>query len=257
MNDNLGHRIINLYVPKLGNSPANTCVPGLDLNHFAAQYDSPRLDQRFPRPMKYLVLLFTVIYALTSPAFAQSAEKRLNDALAKLDNLTADFKQTVLDDEKKIVQQSSGKVAIQRPGKFSWVYTTPYEQRIIADGKELWIYDVDLDQVTVKPMATGLASAPIMILMRQDKIDSEFNISEIGQRKFLYWVKLEPKTRDMDYTDVYIGLEDGAVKAMELRDKFGQSTQIVFDKLRLNVVHNPATFKLVLPAGVDVFGVGG
>ena len=257
MNDNLGHRIINLYVPKLGNSPANTCVPGLDLNHFAAQYDSPRLDQRFPRPMKYLVLLFTVIYALTSPAFAQSAEKRLNDALAKLDNLTADFKQTVLDDEKKIVQQSSGKVAIQRPGKFSWIYTTPYEQRIIADGKELWIYDVDLDQVTVKPMATGLASAPIMILMRQDKIDSEFNISEIGQRKFLYWVKLEPKTRDMDYTDVYIGLEDGAVKAMELRDKFGQSTQIVFDKLRLNVVHNPATFKFVAPAGVDVFGVGG
>ena len=257
MNDNFGHRIINLYVPKLGNSPANTCVPGLDLNHFAAQYDSPRLDQRFPRPMKYLGLLFTVFYALTSPAFAQSAEKRLNDALAKLDNLTADFKQTVLDDEKKIVQQSSGKVAIQRPGKFSWIYTTPYEQRIIADGKELWIYDVDLDQVTVKPMATGLASAPIMILMRQDKIDSEFNISEIGQRKFLYWVKLEPKTRDMDYTDVYIGLEDGAVKAMELRDKFGQSTQIVFDKLRLNVVHNPATFKLVLPAGVDVFGVGG
>jgi len=257
MNDNFGHRIINLYVPKLGNSPANTCVPGLDLNHFAAQYDSPRLDQRFPRPMKYLVLLFTVIYALTSPAFAQSAEKRLNDALAKLDNLTADFKQTVLDDEKKIVQQSSGKVAIQRPGKFSWIYTTPYEQRIIADGKELWIYDVDLDQVTVKPMATGLASAPIMILMRQDKIDSEFNISEIGQRKFLYWVKLEPKTRDMDYTDVYIGLEDGAVKAMELRDKFGQSTQIVFDKLRLNVVHNPATFKFVAPAGVDVFGVGG
>lgn len=207
--------------------------------------------------MKYLVLLLAVIYSLTSPAFAQSAEKRLNDALANLDNLTADFKQTVLDDEKKIVQQSSGKVAIQRPGKFSWIYTTPYEQRIIADGKELWIYDVDLDQVTVKPMATGLASAPIMILMRQDKIDSEFSISEIGQRKFLYWVKLEPKTRDMDYTDVYIGLQDGAVKAMELRDKFGQSTQIVFDKLRLNVVHNPATFKFVPPAGVDVFGVGG
>ena len=207
--------------------------------------------------MKYLVLLFTVIYTLTSPAFAQSAEKRLNEALAKLDNLTADFKQTVLDDEKKIVQQSSGKVAIERPGKFSWIYTKPYEQRIIADGKELWIYDVDLDQVTVKPMATGLASAPIMILMRQDRIDSEFSISEIGQRKFLYWVKLEPKTRDMDYTDVYIGLEDGAVKAMELRDKFGQSTQIVFDKLRLNVVHNPATFRFVPPAGVDVFGAGG
>jgi len=207
--------------------------------------------------MKYLVLLLTIIYGLPSPAFAQSAEKRLNDALANLDNLTADFKQTVLDDDKKIVQQSSGKVAIQRPGKFSWIYTTPYEQQIIADGKELWIYDVDLDQVTVKPMTTGLASAPIMILMRNSKLGSEFNISEVGQRKFLYWVELEPKSQDMDYTNVYIGIEDGVVKAMELRDKFGQSTQIVFENLRLNVVHNPKTFKFVPPKGVDVFGVGG
>jgi len=207
--------------------------------------------------MKYLILLLTIIYGLSSPAIAQSAEKRLNDALASLDNLTADFKQTVLDDDKKIVQQSSGKVAIQRPGKFSWIYTTPYEQQIIADGKELWIYDVDLDQVTVKPMTAGLASAPIMILMRNSKLGTEFKISEVGQRKFLYWVELEPKSQDIDYTNVYIGIEDGVVKAMELRDKFGQSTQIVFENLRLNVVHNPKTFKFVPPEGVDVFGVGG
>jgi len=207
--------------------------------------------------MKYLVLLLIVIFGLPSPAFAQSAEKRLDDALGDLDNLTADFKQTVLDDDKKIVQQSSGKVAIQRPGKFSWIYTTPYEQQIIADGKELWIYDVDLDQVTVKPMTTGLASAPIMILMRNNKLGSEFDISEVGQRKFLYWVELEPKSQDMDYTKVYIGIEDGTVKAMELRDKFGQSTQIVFENLRLNVVHNPETFQFVPPKGVDVFGAGG
>ena len=207
--------------------------------------------------MKYLVLLLITICSLPSPAFAQSAEKRLDDALGKLDNLTADFKQTVLDDDKKIVQQSSGNVAIQRPGKFSWIYTTPYEQRIIADGKELWIYDVDLDQVTVKPMATGLASAPIMILMRKEKLGTEFKISEGGQRKYLYWVELEPRAKDMEYTNVYIGLEDGVVKAMELRDKFGQSTQIVFENLRLDVVHNPKTFKFVPPEGVDVFGVGG
>ena len=207
--------------------------------------------------MKYLALLLIAIGSVFSPAFAQSAEQRLNDALGSLDNLTADFKQTVLDDDKRIVQQSSGKVAIQRPGKFSWIYTTPYEQQIIADGKELWVYDVDLDQVTVKPMSTGLASAPIMILMRKEKLGAEFNISEVGQRKFLYWVELEPRSQDMEYTNVYIGLEDGVVKAMELRDKFGQSTQIVFENLRLNVVHNPKTFKFVPPEGVDVFGVGG
>ncbi|MFA9419911.1 MAG: outer membrane lipoprotein chaperone LolA [Gammaproteobacteria bacterium] len=207
--------------------------------------------------MKFLIVAVVLVGILNSQVFAQSAEQQLSDALAGMDNLTADFKQTVLDDNKQVVQQSSGNLAIQRPGKFAWIYTTPYEQQIIADGEELWVYDVELDQVTVKPMKTGLASAPIMILMRKNEISTEFEISEVGQRKFLYWIELKPKSQDIDYTSVFIGLEDGAVKAMELRDKFGQSTQIVFENLRLNVVHNPATFKFVPPEGVDVFGLGG
>jgi len=207
--------------------------------------------------MKFVIVAVALMGILNSPVFAQSVEQRLSDALRDMDNLTAEFKQTVLDDNKQIVQQSSGSLAIQRPGKFAWIYKTPYEQQIIADGEELWIYDVELDQVTVKPMDTGLASAPIMILMRQTGIASEFDIKEVGQRKFLFWVELIPRSQDIDYTNVFIGLEDGAVKAMELRDKFGQSTQIVFENLRLNVVHDPATFRFVPPEGVDVFGVGG
>lgn len=207
--------------------------------------------------MKKLVTFFLLVGCLPGFAYAQSAEARLNAALKSLDNLTADFKQTVLDQDKQVINQSSGQVAIQRPGKFSWIYTLPYEQQIIADGSELWIYDVDLDQVTVKPMESGLASAPIMILMRQQDIGTEFDVSEVGQRKFLYWVSLDPKTKDMDYSQVYIGLENGVVKAMELRDNFGQSTQIVFENLRLNVVHNPDTFRFVPPEGVDVYGADG
>ena len=207
--------------------------------------------------MNKILTLLILFAGLVNTAYAESAEERLNRALNSLDNLTADFKQTVLDDEKQVVQQSSGQLAIQRPGKFSWIYTTPYEQQIVADGTELWIYDVDLDQVTVKPMDSGLATAPIMILMKQNDIGEEFTVNEIGQRKFLYWVELEPKSKDLEYTHVYIGLEDGKVKALELRDNFGQSTQIVFDNLRLNVVHNPKTFQFVPPDGVDVFGVGG
>ena len=205
--------------------------------------------------MKSIVFTLILFVSLNSALFAQSAGQQLSDALAGMDNLTADFKQTVLDDNKQIVQQSAGNLAIQRPGKFAWIYTTPYEQQIIADGNELWIYDVDLDQVTVKPMESGLASAPIMILMRQNDIAAEFDVSEVGQRKFLYWVELVPKSGDIDYTNIFIGLEEGTVKAMELRDQFGQSTQIVFENLRLNVVHNPETFIFVPPEGVDVFGV--
>ncbi len=207
--------------------------------------------------MKKLVFIILFSLGLISSALTETACKRLNLALKNLDNLTAIFKQTVLDDNKKVVQQSSGKLAIQRPGKFSWIYTAPYEQQIVADGDELWVYDVDLDQVTVKPMSSGLASAPIMILMKQNDITEEFTVSEIGQRKFLYWVELQPNSQDLEYTHVYIGLENESVKAMELRDNFGQSTQIVFDNLRLDVVHNPKVFQFIPPEGVDVFGVGG
>lgn len=207
--------------------------------------------------IKIVISGFFAYALMTQAAFANEIEDRLNRAMSSLDNLQAEFKQTVLDDNKKIVQQSSGEVSIQRPGKFKWVYRIPYEQQIIADGKELWVYDVDLEQVTVKPMEMGLSSAPIMVLMKQQRVESEFDVNELGQRKFLYWVELTPKKSDMEFNRIYIGLENETIKAMELRDSFGQSTQIVFENQRINVVFDPKTFKFTPPEGVDVFGVGG
>lgn len=205
------------------------------------------------------ILYLTVVLLLPvlSPVQAIELEQRLNQALSTLNSLQADFKQTVLNDEKKVVQQSMGEVAIQRPGKFAWIYREPYEQRIIADGKELWVYDVDLAQVTVKPLEQGLATAPIMVLMKQQRVESEFDIAEVGQRKYLFWVELVPKRSDMEYSRIYLGLENDTIKAMELRDNFGQSTQIVFENLRTDVVIDPATFTFDPPPGVDVFGLGG
>ena len=204
--------------------------------------------------MKYLMI---VLLVFAVPAWAEDAGQRLNAALKNMDNLTTEFKQTLLDEDKKVVQQSLGTLALQRPGKFAWIYTEPFEQRIIADGSELWIYDVELDQVTVRPMDQGLSNAPIMILMKQTDVNEQFEVNEVGQRKFLYWVELLPHADDLEYTHIYIGIEDGQVRAMELQDQFGQSTQIVFDNLRVGVVHNPAVFKFVPPPGVDVYGVGG
>jgi chaperone LolA len=209
--------------------------------------------------MKKLVnlLLLPGILLVALPGWADDAGHRLSVALKQMDNLSTEFKQTLLDEDKNVVQQSSGTLALQRPGKFAWHYTEPFEQRIIADGSELWIYDVELDQVTVKPMDEGLANAPIMILMKQADISEQFEISEVGQRKFLYWVELQPHSGDLEYTHIYIGIDDDSVRAMELQDQFGQSTQIVFENLRVGVVHDPATFRFVPPPGVDVYGVGG
>lgn len=208
--------------------------------------------------MKPLVLITGLMLSLVFVTVAANeVEDRLNNALKSLDNLQADFKQTVLDDDKQVVQQSMGQVSIQRPAKFKWEYQQPYEQLIVGDGKELWVYDVDLDQVTVKPMEQGLASAPIMVLMKKQRVEEEFDVSAIGQRKFLYWIELVPKKQDMEFSRVYLGIGDGQIKAMELRDSFGQSTQIVFENQRSNVVFDPKTFQFDPPPGVDVFGVGG
>ena len=209
--------------------------------------------------MKYLIILLMLSAHLlfAQAASADDAGQRLNQALKQMDNLTTEFKQTLLDEDKNIVQQSRGTLALQRPGKFAWSYTEPFEQRIIADGSELWIYDVELDQVMVKPMEQGLANAPIMILMKQADISEQFEVSEVGQREFLYWVELLPHSGDLEYTHIYIGIEDDQVRAMELQDQFGQSTQIVFENLRTGVVHNPAIFRFEPPPGVDVYGVGG
>jgi len=204
--------------------------------------------------MKYLICAFLL---LSAPAFADDATERLRIALKQMDNLTTDFKQTQLDEDKKVIQHSRGTLALQRPGKFAWIYIEPFEQRIIADGSELWIYDVELNQVTVKPMGEGLSNAPIMILMKQADITEQFDVQEVGQRKFLYWVELIPHASDLEYTHIYIGIDGERVRAMELQDQFGQSTQIVFDNLRVGVVHDPAIFRFVPPPGVDVYGVGG
>ena len=96
-----------------------------------------------------------------------------------------------------------------------------------------------------------------MVLMKQQRVETEFEINEVGQHKVLYWLELIPKNSDMEYSKIYIGLQDDVIKAMELRDSFGQATQITFENQRNNVVFKPDFFKFNPPPGVDVFGVGG
>jgi len=205
---------------------------------------------------------FTLLFLLSWSAGLHAAtdaeaRQRLDKALASLDSLQADFRQTVLDEDKQVLSQSSGRVSIHRPGRFRWEYTEPYEQQIIADGKELWVYDVDLDQATVKPIESSLSTAPIMVLMKKQQVSDEFAVKPLGQRKYLYWLELIPKQKDMEYSRIYLGLEGDEIRAMELRDSFGQSTQIVFENPRYGVIFPPGTFRFDPPPGVDVFGAGG
>lgn len=195
------------------------------------------------------VLSVSTLHALEN----QQAHDRLNKALKALDSIQVSFEQTVVNDNNQVIQQSTGSLAIQRPNKFNWTYKTPNEQQIIADGKEVWVYDVDLKQASVKAMDETLNNTPIMILMNSKLLESDFNLNEIGQKNFLYWVELTPKSKDAQFERLYFGLDKNQIMAMDLRDAFGQSTQIVFKHHRYNVIHDPATFIFETAPDIDVY----
>jgi len=199
--------------------------------------------------LSLLLMSFSSLYAADN----NEAEMRLSKALKALGSVQVNFEQTVLNDNSEVIQQSTGSLAIQRPDKFNWTYKTPNEQQIIADGKDVWVYDVDLKQASIKPMDESLNNTPIMVLMNSKLLTQNFNINEVGQKKILYWVELTPKNKDAQFERLYFGLDKDKVMAMDLRDSFGQSTQIVFKDHRYNAIQDPSTFIFEATPDIDVY----
>ncbi|WP_374585411.1 outer membrane lipoprotein chaperone LolA [Pseudoduganella sp.] len=149
-------------------------------------------------------------------------------------------------------KQSSGSFTFARPGKFIWTYTKPYEQVLQADGEQLYIYDKDLNQVTVRKLGDALGSSPAAILFGSNDLEKNFTLSEAGSRDGLEWLKATPKAKDSSFEQILIGLKNGTPEAMELKDSFGQTSILSFKKFEKNPALNAASFKFVMPKGADV-----
>jgi len=205
--------------------------------------------------MKIKSLVAGVALVMSSPlVFAQSA---LLDFSSSMVSFSADFTQTVYDSDSVALQESAGSVELLRPGRFRWTYTAPSKQVIVADGLSLWVYDEDIKQVTVQPQSETLGSAPIGLLSGQKTIQSEFNISELGEEEGLKWFELEPLVKDTDFNAIYIALDANGISAMELRDNFDQATQIKFSNFKKNVAIDSVNFSFTPPDGADVVGEEG
>ena len=183
-----------------------------------------------------------------------AALARLKAFTADLGTLRAEFTQTVLDDELETVRESSGTFLLRRPGKFRWNYEAPFEQIIVGDGANLWTYDPDLEQATVKPMAETLASSPASLLTGTRPIEEEFIVRELGPAGELYWIELMPRVRDTDFERVRVALNDGRLDTMELQDNLGQTTRIHFRDIEINVDIDDKAFRFTPPEGADVIG---
>ena len=153
----------------------------------------------------------------------------------------------------KVPAMSSGTFVFARPGKFIWTYTKPYDQVLQADGDELYIYDKDLNQVTVKKLGDALGSSPAAILFGSNDLEKNFTLSEAGTRDGLEWLNATPKTKDTAFEQISIGLRNGTPEAMELKDSFGQMSILAFKKFEKNPSLSAQQFKFVMPKGADVF----
>jgi outer membrane lipoprotein carrier protein len=152
----------------------------------------------------------------------------------------------------KTVPPSSGSFVFARPGKFIWTYSKPYEQVLQADGEDLYIYDKDLNQVTVRKLGDALGSSPAAILFGSNDLEKNFTLSEAGTRDGLEWLKAVPKNKDTAFEQITIGLRNGTPEAMELRDSFGQTAVLGFSKFEKNPALGAQQFKFTVPKGADV-----
>lgn len=153
----------------------------------------------------------------------------------------------------KVAPVSSGTFVFARPGKFIWQYQKPYEQLLQADGDQLYVYDKDLNQVTVKKLGNALGSSPAAILFGSNDLEKNFTLSEGGTRDGLEWLTAVPKSQDTTFQQIGIGLKDGIPQAMELKDTFGQVSVLHFKNFQRNPQLSAQQFKFEIPKGADVF----
>jgi chaperone LolA len=200
--------------------------------------------------------LFLCTVAALHSASAQSAAEgiaKLEAFLEGVQSLTADFEQELWTADGELLQTDTGSLSLKRPNRFRWSYEDPTELTIVADGARLWIYDVELAQVTVTPFDDNMGASPAMLLSGDRAVREDYEIVDSYALDGLEWIKLEPK-RSSDFSAVSIGFNGTEPRRLELVDGLGQVTRIELDNLALNPEISDEVFELAVPAGVDVVG---
>jgi outer membrane lipoprotein carrier protein len=195
-----------------------------------------------------------LVPALQPFAASASSLDRFSQFLSATQSAKGEFEQKVLDKDGRIVQQSRGTLAFQRPGKFRWTYVKPYAQLIVGDGTRVWIYDEDLRQVTVKRMDQALTSTPAALLAGNNEAMRAFRISDNGEKDGLEWLEAVPRDKEGVFERVRMGFGFGGLETMEFYDSFGQTTVLRFTSLTRNPALEPSTFRFSPPKGADVVG---
>ena len=201
-------------------------------------------------------LRWTVLAAaLVAGSALAGARDDLNAFTKGLKGLDGRFAQKVYDAKGKLKETSSGRVALSAPRLFRWEYVKPYPQLIVADGKKVWVFDPDLEQVTVRPQGVEEQNSPLAALIDPSKLDTEFVVKEGGSEAGLQWLLLTPKApANASFQSARLGFGKAGLGRMQVTDALGQRTEISFSGWKRNPAFARATFRYTPPKGVDVVG---
>jgi outer membrane lipoprotein carrier protein len=202
-----------------------------------------------------MLRIAVILCALAAPLAAHCASiERFQSFLRTTQSAKGEFEQKVFDRGGKLLQSARGSFVLQRPGRFRWMYTRPAEQLIVGDGTRVWIYDKELNQVSVRRIGAALGSTPAALLAGSPGWERAFDMSEAGERDGLEWMEARPRERDTGFERIRLGFGATGPEAMELLDSFGQVTVLRLTNLARNPDIDASAFRFVPPAGADVLG---
>ena len=197
---------------------------------------------------------FLLLFGILVPASVEaSAIDSLKAFIQETRTVRANFSQTLYDRNARTLQESNGTLQFERPEKFRWTYEKPYEQLIVGDGIQVWFYDHDLNQVTVRQFNIAIGSSPAALLAGSSAIEDNFVLTELGLQNQIEWLEAIPKSKESIFEFIQMGFSpEGTLKIMALRDNFGQTTLLTFSDLDKNPKLPADLFKFIPPENADV-----
>ncbi len=217
-------------------------------NPAAAKGNVPYLAASLRLIVPWLILL---AFLLGGPATAATGPERLKVYLRGLRSLVSDFRQITLNADGGRMVESRGTLYLRRPGKFRWEYKRPVKQVIVADGKRVWLHDLELDQVSHQSQAKCLSGTPVQLLVTEGPVDRHFKVTPWTAGDDREWVELRPKAKDTQVVRIRIGFIGKRLDTLVMEDSFGQLTRFVFTGTKRNPELDQDLFRFDASAIVD------
>ena len=204
------------------------------------------------RLIRMLLLAILSLSSFSALADDEAAVQRLTQLLNQAQTITARFSQLTLDGSGTQLQETAGQLALKRPGLFRWHTDEPMEQLLVSNGEKVWLYDPDLEQVTIQTLDQRLTHTPALLLSGDvSKIRENFEISYKEGGSVVDFT-LKPKSKDTLFDSLRLSFRSGVLNDMQLIDSIGQRTNILFLNVQLNQALDDGQFSFDIPEGADV-----